>query len=442
MTEARLIDSHMPRSVDAEASVLAQALVSRDVALDVVQVLDVEDFYEDRHRKVFKLLDESIQAGLSLDTISIRDRAETDDLKQCIFSLQDSSEYLATDTAEMILILKQKRQAREVVTLCRDGQVAAMAGKPEALTDLIAKTLELKQSTRGKVALSSQQLATEYLEHLDAVATGKKTAGIDFGFMELDNLTNGAKPGQLIYVAARTSQGKSALLGDMAMNMLEQGKSVYFVSAESSRLEMMDRVVGRLSGLGHNRLQTRLGDDDLSTVTNALGQFNDYKLNVNDDSEITSERILVEANRLKLQGKLDVLFVDYVQFLRDPIRGKELETYRIGRISATLKRIARTLDIPVIAACQVNREATSRQDEKAPRLSDLKDSGSLEQDADVVLGLWREDDLVPVTSVRVLKHRNGPKGSFELKFNGELCRFQDLRYMPDQPAPAEFNSAA
>lgn len=414
----------LPSAPETELAVLAKCLQDRSLIPELIS-LEPGDFYDPRNQKIFALLKENLSKNLSVDVFALRDQVVEQSEKDYLLELSSSTDGYLSDFKSLLQVLKDKAQQRALISLCISAEVRAYSGEENLLPTLIGDLLKLEQPDGNKRSFDSKELVSSFFDEVSNLSEGKKTRGIPFGFSDLNTNTPGAKQGDLILIAGRPSQGKSAFLDNVVQKMLDQSRAVYFVSAESSKEEVMGRIVGRMSGIGYGRLVEGIkSDDEWNRFNDAMGKFEKYKIVLNDDPGMTTERILIEAMQLKLQGKLDVVLIDYLQFLKDKVKG-DFEERRIAQISTNLKTLARRLEVPVIAACQLNREIAGRE-EKAPRLSDLRYSGQLEQDADLVVGMWRENNVSEITNFRILKQRNGPLAEFTLRFNGKLCHFEDL----------------
>lgn len=407
---------------EVERALLGKFIVDSD-SLGFLGDVDANHFSTFEHQEILKAiktsaLDGNVSFAAVLKNV---DEKQEDYLRE---TMRDVSR--AGQTESLIKAVLEAAEKREIKQICENYiHQSGLKRSSHLVENLVSDLLKIKSQEYSKFSYSSSELSNIYFDELSK--RGKEEATIKFGFYDLDRLTYGARNSNLIIVAGRPSQGKSAFLENLLTNVLEQKKSVYYVSAESSKEEIMDRVVGRLSGLGHEKLKTDLDDNSSEKVTQALAKFSEYKLTLNDSPTITSEQILFEAKKLKLQNKLDIIFVDYLQFLHDQTLRSDNEERRIAKISMMLKTISRTLNVPLICAAQLNRGLEQRGD-PIPKLSDLRQSGQIEQDADLVLGLWRPDRLDPVTNFRILKHRHGNWGEFRLVFNGKLTQFLNLAY--------------
>ena len=385
-----------------------------NIDLNILTRLEASDFYTTAHQEVFLAMVELQKEGKQIDIPSLLKGTITTGL------LVDLSDRGCTTSArrQHLEKIKELSQRRKVVSLCDDIKDRAIAGDEDLFSKLTKGTLDVTEKS------STQRLASELsasmIEHLEAPAESL----IKTGYSSLDQGIGGFAKGQYTLIAGRPSQGKSAFCENI-VEKIAKDHHVYYVSAESSEREFSSRMIGRLSGVGHNKLgQGGLSIDESLRVNSAIDEMSKWKLTFEDNPSITSSQIFMQAQKLKLQGRLDIVFVDYLQILGD--KRDQNEYLRIGDISRTLKTMARTLNVPVVVACQLNRQSEARA-ENVPSLSDLRDSGQLEQDADMVLGLWTpefEGNLqLDKRNIRILKNRHGSLATIPFHFVGRLVMF-------------------
>lgn len=418
----------IPNSPEAEQALLSRCLLDKDEALEALNLISIEDIFDPFNQRVLKAIYGLIAQNKTLDFITVKEEMGDDVKISDLVKLQGGGLSYRTSLKELCQVIKDKANARKVLILCGELQEAAMRGDSQVIETMVSKVMEVNSGQKSQDLYSAKELTNWYFELLNQRSQGEGNPGIKFGFADLDMHTPGARPGHLILVAARPSQGKSAFSENLVTNFLSQNKNVYFVSAETSREEVMDRMIGRLTGLGHSQLVRGVSlnnQTDWEKINSTLEKFKDFPLYLQDNPSITSDQVFMEAARLRLQHRLDVVVVDYLQFLKDKVTG-ETDERRVAKISMTLKTIARALNVPVVATCQLNRQISQRT-EKAPELSDIRQSGQIEQDADIVIGMWRGDQPNdPITNFRILKQRSGGLIDFKLRFEGEFCRFTNL----------------
>ncbi len=425
----------VPQAIDTERVVLARALTSKEEALDLLSKADASCFWNYAHQLIFTAIRDIIAHNGTPDVVTVSERLKDSnvvkfsDVSELIVAAFDSH----APIGQLTSILQQVATQRSVLKLIEEARRNIAEAKPDVLPHLINKLLDINNGASNKTLFTAEEISKEYFATLADREQQGGIAGIPFGYHTLDLATAGAKPGQLIIVAGRPSQGKSAFSENIITNMLRRGVKVYFASAETGREEIMDRMVGRITGLGHNALMGGVRDEEnLEKINNALAQISEFPLYLQDNSNITSDQILAEATRLKLQNKLDVVVVDYLQFLRDKTERGETRERTVARISQNLKSVARTLNVPVIVTAQLSRDAAGKN--SRPELHHLRESGQVEQDADVAILLWRGDEP-NITHFDIAKNRSGRTGVFDLSFNGATVKFDNYVTPPAVPNP-------
>jgi len=275
----------------------------------------------------------------------------------------------------------------------------------------------------------------EKISDLHDPDTKEKYRGIPTGFKSLDNLLSGLQPSDLIIIAARPSMGKTALALNMAQNVAKRGKTVGIISLEMSKEQLVERMFCSLLSVDSWKMRTgRLSDEDFSKIGGVMDELNSTKIYIDDSVGNSIAELKAKARRLKMENGLDVLMIDYLQLMSAGKLSYSAQSNRvqeISEISRSLKALARDLSIPIIALSQLSRAVEARPS-KIPQLSDLRESGAIEQDADVVLMIYREDyyeedtDRKGITDIFIRKHRNGPIGHVELAFKKEQMKFLDI----------------
>jgi len=309
----------------------------------------------------------------------------------------------------------------------------------------------LTRSARGQ-AVHIASILPEALREIESRLAGQSRIGLETGFVGLDRMLSGLRPGQLVILAARPGQGKSALAANMAANVCEKiGGRVLFVSLEMSRDELVERMLASHAGIDCGRMrQGNMNAKERAAVSEAGGELTRWELSIDDRSDLRVNDIIAQARRMQMRGGLDLLVIDYLQLLRaDNPRDPRQE--QVAKFSRGLKQAAKSLQIPVLCLAQLNREAD--QPNERPRLSHLRESGAIEQDADVVMFIWHEPTMggkpehgqpVPC-KVLVAKQRNGPTGEIEMEWRGDVVTFterakQAERFgLPDRVEPVRLN---
>lgn len=438
-----------PHNLEAEQSVLGAMLIDREAVIAVSNKLVPEDFYSDKHQQLFAAMLSIYNRGEPVDPITVQDELAKAGILEAVGGLTylTSLINLVPTTANVLQyaeIVEEKATlrrlqtaARRIVDDCYTSEDVESTLQ-EAEKSIFAVTH--RRSARGYVHIRDA-LVTAY-GHLEYLYSSKgKTTGVPSGFLDLDRMTSGFQPSDLIIVAARPSVGKTAFTLNVARNaaVLAKAKVIYF-SLEMSAEQLAMRLLAAEAAVDGHKLRTgQLQDQDWHRLGTALTTLADADLWIDDTPNCPLQEMRAKARRLAQENGLDLIIVDYLQLMSVPARpGQQSNRQQeISEISRSLKALARELRVPVIALSQLSRSVEQRQD-KRPLLSDLRESGAIEQDADVVAFLFREDyydqnsekkDLVEVI---VAKHRNGPLGSVELYFMKDIQKMYGMEHRRDR----------
>jgi replicative DNA helicase len=431
-----MTDQTSPHNIEAEKSVLGSMLRDNDVIADVVHFLTAADFYRFAHQKIFEAIsDISQMQGKPADAVTVADYLHgTKQIADIgghayLVELWDAapSSTNATYYADIVL---QKSIARSLVRTCNDihsDVLASVAPPAELLDQAAAKIAELGQ--RG--LKEPVTLGYAVRRALDRVAErsldSSNTGAIVSGLAQLDNLTGGFQPGELCIIAARTSIGKTALALDLSLNVVKDSQiPTLFFSLEMAAIEIGDRACARESGINSwlFRQPKKLSPYEREKLIGAGEALNQLPMFIDDDMHQSVLRLMAVSRRMKKRHKIGLVVADYLQLVqpdnpRDP-RHEQLATMTRG-----LKGLARELKIPVVVLCQLNREADKAE---KPKLSHLRESGAIEQDADCVLLLSNDQQDESVVCVTVAKQRNGPTGEAFVYFDKKTGRFSNLTF--------------
>jgi replicative DNA helicase len=333
-------------------------------------------------------------------------------------------------------IVADKALARNIITTCTDLTTEAYDGEKEPedlLDDAERKILQLSESNNRGDFSPVGEVVEETLDKITKLYENKAgLTGLATGFRDLDKITSGLQPSDLILVAARPSMGKTAFTLNIAQNVgVRQHKSVAFFSLEMSKEQLVQRLLCQIAHIDSQKLRTGQinSDEEWTRLTDACDKLYSAPIYIDDTPGISVAEMRSKSRKLKSERGLDLIVVDYLQLMTG--RNSESRQQEISEISRSLKALARELKVPLIALSQLSRSVESRQD-KRPMLSDLRESGALEQDADIVSFLYREDyydketENQHITEVILAKHRNGPVGSVKLYFKGEFTLFLNL----------------
>lgn len=430
-----------PQNVEAEQAVLGAMMLDHNAVIAAMEKLTPNDFYREVHRTIFEAMEHLHHENKEIDVITLpeelRRMKKLDDVGgiEYILSLPNlvataaNIEYHANIVAEKAL-------ARNLITTCTDLTAAAYDGEKEPedlLDDAERKILQLSENKNRGDFSPVGVVVEETLDKITKLYENKAgLTGLPTGFRDLDRMTSGLQPSDLILVAARPSMGKTAFTLNIAQNVgVRQHKTVAFFSLEMSQEQLVQRILCQISHIDSQKLRTGQlnSDEEWTRLTDACDKLYQAPIYIDDTPGISVAEMRSKARRLKSEHGLDLIVVDYLQLMQG--RNAESRQQEISEISRSLKALARELKVPLIALSQLSRSVESRQD-KRPMLSDLRESGALEQDADIVSFLYREDyydketENQHITEVILAKHRNGPVGSIKLYFKGEYTLFLNL----------------
>lgn len=431
-----------PQNIGVEKSLLGSVLLDDEVLVDIADKINAQDFYEPRHRKIFAAMVKLYQKHSPVDLLTLGNELRASN------SLEEigGPEYLG----ELTNYVPSAAHAVEYANIVREAAIRRNLTKAgESIASLAYKSDEDVQAILSQaeanlysVSESSQQGDMESLESLLGDAFEKMTylhqhkdklRGVQTGFKDLDKMTAGLQKSDLIILAARPAMGKSTLAQNIAFNVaMREKKTVLFFSLEMSNAQVVDRMISEASGVDSWNIRTgNLTQDDFSKISDAMGEMSEIPIKFEDKPGMTVLEMKVKAQREAHKAPLGLIIVDYLQLMSGSKNYGDNRVQEISEISRGLKLIARELDVPVIALSQLSRSVESRPD-KRPMLSDLRESGSIEQDADIVMFVYREDYYNPdterkhITDLIIGKHRNGPVGTIELYFHPEKLKFMSL----------------
>ena len=430
-----------PQNVEAEQAVLGAMMLEHNAVVAAMEKLRPGDFYREVHRTIFEAMEHLHHDNKEVDVITLpeelRRMKKLDDVGglEYILSLPNlvataaNIEYHANIVAEKAL-------ARNIITTCTELTSEAYDGEKEPedlLDDAERRILQISESKRRGDFAPVGVVVEETLDKITKLYENKAgITGLPTGFRDLDRLTSGLQPSDLILVAARPSMGKTAFTLNIAQNVgVKQHKTVAFFSLEMSQEQLVQRLLCQIAHIDSQKLRTGQlnSDDEWTKLTDACDKLYQAPIYIDDTPGISVTEMRSKARRLKAEHGLDLIIVDYLQLMQG--RSSERRQQEISEISRSLKALARELKVPLIALSQLSRSVESRQD-KRPMLSDLRESGALEQDADIVSFLYREDyydketENQHITEIILAKHRNGPVGSVKLYFKGEYTLFLNL----------------
>ena len=435
-----------PHSIEAEQSVLGGLLIDNAAFDKIADVVSDADFYRDDHRRIFRHIARLVEKGRPADVITVDEAIKSSEDKDKVGGLA----YLAALTgntpsahnirryAEIVRERAIMRKLVEVGTNIADTALNPLGKEVGQLLDEAeSRVFEIAEAgSRGRQGfIEIQPLLTQVMERIDLLYhkdNPSDITGIPTGYRDLDRETSGLQPGDLIIIAGRPSMGKTALALNMAEHVAVENKlPVAIFSMEMSGSQLAMRLLGSIGRLDQHKLRTgRLSDDDWNRLTNAVGKLHDAPILVDESGALNALELRARARRLHRQyGALGLIVVDYLQLMEASSQGENRAT-EISEISRSLKALAKELKVPVVALSQLNRGLEQRPN-KRPVMSDLRESGAIEQDADLILFIYRDEVYNPdtpekgIAEIIIGKQRNGPIGTVKLTFLGEHTRFEN-----------------
>ncbi|MEX1295308.1 MAG: replicative DNA helicase [Candidatus Limnocylindrales bacterium] len=440
------IDRLPPQSIEAEQSVLGAMLIDKDAVTEVAEILKPDDFYRGHHGTIYAAALELYEKREPVDIITISEVLE----RQGKLDQVGGSAYLTslmnlTPTAVNVVhyarIVERKGVLRNLISAAgriagygyeEDGDVSEVIDRAES---------ELFAVSEKRVSSGFSQLDTllhSAWDRLDYLHQHKgEISGIRTGFTKLDSLTTGLQKSDLVLVAARPSVGKTSLALNFAEHAaVNESKVVGVFSLEMSKEQLVLRLLSSVSGVDSNLLRTGwLEEIHFARLAPAMSKMAQAPIFIDDTPNISAMELRTKARRLQAESGLDLILVDYLQLMQSGITSKDANRVQeVSDISRSLKALARELQVPVVALSQLSRQTENRGEKGEPRLSDLRESGALEQDADMVMFLWRdkersaeEDDADgEIVNLKLAKHRNGPTGEMQLYFKKRQTRFENV----------------
>ena len=440
------MDRMPPASIEAEQAVLGAMLLKPDAVTTAAEELSADDFYRETHRLIFEAMMELKERTEPVDLVTLTEQLKKADKLTKIggipaLSLIANSVPTAANVHYHARIVHEKAQLRSLINAATEiaGAAYESADEVEDIMDSAEKRiLAVSSGKRSKDFVPLQDILLDTLEQIDLRYNNKGSiTGLPTGFTELDHLTAGLQKSDLILVAARPSMGKTAFTLNIAAHVVLRAKEpVAFFSLEMSKEQLVQRLLCSEGRIDSQRLRVgELEEKEWGDLIDTANRLSAAPLYIDDTPGITVMELRSKARRLKAEHGLSLIVIDYLQLMQGRTsKSGDNRQQEISEISRSLKALARELDVPVIALSQLSRSVESRQI-KRPMLSDLRESGSLEQDADIVMFLYREDYYDPetenknITEVIIAKHRNGPVDTVDLTFLKQFTKFGNLSRM-------------
>jgi replicative DNA helicase len=436
-----------PQNVEAEQSVLGSLMLDKDAILKVADMLKPGDFYKDAHNDVYETVIELYEKHEPIDVLSLSNRLE----EKGLLERMGGSSYLASlvnsvpsaaNVAHYAKVVQKKATLRRLITAAND--IAEMGYDESEDVDKILDEAEqrlfkISQKYIKQDFVPIKSILENAFERIDELSKNDTAfRGVASHFPDLDNLLSGFQKSDLIILGARPSVGKTTFALDLARQIAVYGKvPIGIFSLEMGSDQLVDRMIAAQSGVDLWRLRTgKLQNDDFQRIGEAIGILSEAPIFIDDSGSLNILEMRTMARRLQSEHNLGMIIIDYLQLMEGRSRGGDNRVQEISEISRGLKQLARELNIPIMALSQLSRSIESRQDQ-TPKLSDLRESGSIEQDADIVMFLSREDRYKPdtpnknIADVIVAKHRNGPVGKVQLYFQDNATTFKSLERIHD-----------
>lgn len=442
----------LPYSQDAEVALLGTLVVYPE-AIDAIAEysLSVDDFFNTNHQKIFQHILDSVESGGFFDATTLisrlRDHNELDIVGGVDYMFHLSANAAAPETLKHYIdIVQEKSQMRRLIHVAQlvvDKGFDSTTELKNILDFAEKNILEVTQDRQTSEMLHSKEVVDEFMANLARIRENKdRITGLKTGFSNLNGVTNGLQRGDLIILAARPSVGKTAFALNLGLNVARHNKdgkaSIAIFSLEMPATHLMSRMLASQSSVKSEFLRSgSLNNDQSNDLSIAAGILSSTNIFIDDSSTVTVPEIFSKCRKLKAEHGLDLIVIDYIQLITGR-SGSDNRQQEVSEISRGLKQLAREMDVPVIALSQLSRNVEKR-DVKIPQLSDLRESGSIEQDADIVMFLYREayydnneeDPGLPKPEtqevlVKVSKHRNGALADLEMQFNPSITKFYDI----------------
>ena len=442
MDEA-LMKRVLPHSIEAEQSVIGSMLMDKEAIIAASEIVTARDFYQQQYGIMFETMVELFNEGKPVDLVTLQDRLKEKDVPPEVSSLDFVRDIITTvptsaNVKSYANIVREKAVLRRLIKVNEEIANTCYAGK-EPLEQILASTeksvFDLLQSRSSGEFVPIRQVALNVLEKIEAASKTQGTVtGIPTGFIDLDYKTSGMQPSDFVLIAARPSMGKTAFVLNLVDHVaVRKGLPCMIFSLEMSKEQLVNRMLAMESNVDSQKLRTgNLTDSDWDAIVEGIGVIGNSKLVIDDTPGISITELRSKCRKMKLEQGLSMIIIDYLQLMSGS-GGKSSESRQqeISEISCSLKALAREMNAPVVALSQLSRACETRTDHR-PMLSDLRESGAIEQDADVVMFLYRDDyynkdtDMPNIAEVIIAKQRNGPIGTVNLLWQPEFTKFVNL----------------
>ncbi|EHI57646.1 MAG: replicative DNA helicase [Hungatella hathewayi] len=445
MDEA-LLKRVLPHSIEAEQSVIGSMLMDKEAIISASEIVTADDFYQHQYGVMFESMVELFNEGKPVDLVTLQNRLKEKDVPPEVSSLEFVRDIITTvptsaNVKSYANIVREKAVLRRLIKVNEEIANTCYVGK-DKLEDILAHTektiFDLLQSRTSGEFVPIRRVALNVLENIERASKNKDTVtGVPSGFIDLDYKTSGFQPSDFILIAARPSMGKTAFVLNVVDNVaVKKGLPCMVFSLEMSKEQLVNRMLSMESNVDSQKLRVgALTDSDWDAVVEGIGVIGNSKLIIDDTPGISITELRSKCRKMKLEHGLSLVIIDYLQLMSGNGKNGDNRQQEISEISRSLKALAREMQAPVIALSQLSRACETRQDHR-PMLSDLRESGAIEQDADVVMFLYRDDyynkdtEDKDIAEVIIAKQRNGPIGTVNLVWMPQYTKFANAVRQP------------
>jgi replicative DNA helicase len=449
-----------PQNVEAEQSLLGSILINKDALIQVGDIVIAEDFYTEKHQKIYEAMINLYEKREPIDVLTVSNRLEEKKQLEAVGGRSyivtlSNAVPTASHALQYAKIVSKKATLRNLINVA--NQITTLGYEQnedveKVLDEAEQKLFKVSQGHLKQGFFSVQSVLGDTFDRIDKLHKNKgKIRGIPTGFVDLDKITGGLQKSDLIILAARPGVGKTTFALDLMRHIaIREKKSVGFFSLEMSRDQLVDRILSAEAGLPLYKIRNgQLSDapesDDFPRLGHAMGALSESKIYIDDLGSANIMEVRTKARRLQMEHGLDFLVIDYLQ-LMEGRANSESRVQEISEISRGLKQIAKELDVPILALSQLNRSVEQRNP-PIPKLADLRESGSIEQDADIVMFIYRESvynknlefDRKHLAELHLSKHRNGPTDTIQMFFDHEKVSYRNLdkKFASQAPPPSD-----
>jgi replicative DNA helicase len=431
-----------PQNLDAEKSLLGAVLIDEETLADISEHVKPKDFYDKRHATIFSGMTRLYERHKPVDLLTLSDELKKKDELDIVGGsayLTELTNYVPTAAhaeayAEMVALKAVRRRLIKASSMISELGYDEDNTTQELLEKAEAELFSVSDQSLKQDLVAIETILNDSFDRMEELHRNKGALrGVRTGYRDLDNMTAGLQRSDLIILAARPAMGKTTLVTNLAYNVATVAKqAVLFFSLEMSKEQLVDRMLADASGVDAWNIRTgNLSDEDFSKLSDAMGEMAEAPIFIDDTPGVSVLEMRTKARRIAHDQPIGLIIIDYLQLMQGSGKNDGNRVQEVSEISRGLKLIARELNVPVIALSQLSRSVESRSPQ-IPQLADLRESGSIEQDADIVMFIYREAYYNPeterenITDLIIAKHRNGPVGKVELYFHPERLRFMSL----------------